>query len=74
MGFPKVEYSNGLPFPSPGDLSDPGIKLGSPTLLADSLLSKPPGKPNLQHPVLKKKAEALVEKLTMPRKQQQSIR
>ena len=74
MGFSRQEYWSGLLFPSPGDPPDPGIELGSPTLLADSLLSKPPGKPNLQGPVLKKKAEALVEKLTMPRKQQQRIR
>ena len=32
------------PFPSPGDFPDPGIKLGSPTLQADSLSSEPPGK------------------------------
>ena len=31
-------------FPSPGDLPDPGIEPGSPSLQADSLLSKPPGK------------------------------
>ena len=44
MGFSRQEYwSNGLPFPSPGDLSDPGIEPRSPTLQADSLLSEPPG-------------------------------
>ena len=36
MGFPRQEYWSGLPFPSPGDLPDPGIKPGSPTLQADS--------------------------------------
>ena len=36
-----------MPFPSPGDLPDPGIEPGSPTLLADSLLTEPPGKPFL---------------------------
>ena len=35
----------GLPFPSPGDLPNPGIEPGSPTLQADSLPSEPPGKP-----------------------------
>ena len=35
----------GLPFPSPGDLTDPGIEPWSPVLQADSLLSEPPGKP-----------------------------
>ena len=33
------------PFPSPGDLLNPGIKSGSPALKADSLPSEPPGKP-----------------------------
>ena len=42
---PWEEYWSGLPFPSPEDLSDPGIKPGSPTLQADSLTSEPPGKP-----------------------------
>ena len=45
MGFSRQEYRNGLPFPSPGDLLDPGIKLGSPALGADALTSEPPGKP-----------------------------
>jgi len=39
------QYWSGLPFPSPGDLPDPGIKPGSPTLQADALLSEPPRKP-----------------------------
>ena len=37
MGFPKQEYWSGLPFPSPGDLLDPGIEPGSPALQAESL-------------------------------------
>ena len=44
MGFPRQEYCNRLPFPSPGDLPDPGIKPASPKSKADCLLSKPPGK------------------------------
>ena len=36
------------PFPSPGDLPNPGIKSGSPTLQADSLPSESPGKPNIR--------------------------
>ena len=40
------EYWSGLPFPSPGDLPDPGINPGSPALQADALPSEPPGKPN----------------------------
>ena len=43
MGFSKQEYWSGLPFPSPGDLHDPGIKPRSPTLQADALTSEPPG-------------------------------
>ena len=45
MGFPRQEYWSGLPFPSLGDLPDPGIKLWSPTLQVDSVPSEPPGKP-----------------------------
>ena len=47
MGFSRQEYWSGLPFPSPGDLPDPGIKPRSPTLQADALTSEPPGKPDL---------------------------
>ena len=47
MGFSRQEYWNGLPFPSPGDLRDPGIKPRCPTLQADASLSQPPGKPLL---------------------------
>ena len=45
MEFSRQEYWSGLPFPSPGDLPDPGIKPGSSALQADALLSEPPGKP-----------------------------
>ena len=44
MGFSRKEYWGRLPFPSPGDLPDPGIKLGSPALQANSLPCEPPGK------------------------------
>ena len=43
--FSKQEYWSRLPFPSPGDLPNPGIELTSPTLRADALPSEPPGKP-----------------------------
>ena len=46
MGFSRQEYWSGLPFPSPGDLPNPGIELGSPVLQTDALPSEPPGKPN----------------------------
>ena len=46
MGFSRQEYWSGLPFPSPGSLTDPGIKPGSSALQADSLLTEPPaGRP-----------------------------
>ena len=45
MGFSRQECWSGLPFPSPGDLLDPGIEPGSPALQADTLPSEPPGKP-----------------------------
>ena len=42
--FSWPEYWNGLPFPFPGDLPNPGIEPRSPTLQADSLPAEPPGK------------------------------
>ena len=39
MGFSRQEYWSGLPFPSPGDLPDPGIEPGSSALEADALTS-----------------------------------
>ena len=44
MGFSRQEHWSGLPFPSPGDLPDPGIELASPALQADALPSEPPGR------------------------------
>ena len=44
MGFSRQEYWSGLPFPSPGDLPDPGMELRSPTLQEDSLPTEPLGK------------------------------
>ena len=48
MGFSRQEYWSGLPFPSPGDLPDPGIEPRSPTLQADALTSEPPGRDALR--------------------------
>ena len=45
MRFSRQEYWSGVPFHSPGDLSDPGVEPGSPALQADALTSEPPGKP-----------------------------
>ena len=51
MEFSRQEYWSGLPFPSPGDLPDPGIEPGSPALQADSLPAKAPGKQEKFHSV-----------------------
>ena len=47
MGYSRQEYWSVLPFPSPGDLPDPGIEPRSPALQADALPSEPPGKPSI---------------------------
>ena len=44
-GFPRHDHWSGLPFHPPGDLPNPGVKPGSPTLLVDSFLSEALGKP-----------------------------
>ena len=44
MGFSRQEYWSGLPFPSPGDLPDPGIKPLSPALAGRFFTTEPPGK------------------------------
>ena len=52
VGFPRQEYCTGLPFPSPGIFSDPGIKpvsLASPTLAGEFFTTEPPGKPHKSH-------------------------
>ena len=46
MGFFGQEYWSGLPFPPPGDLPDPGIKLRSPALTGVFFTTEPPGKPS----------------------------
>ena len=46
--FSRQEYWSGLPFPPPGDLLDPGIEPGSPTLQTDALPSEPPGKQGIR--------------------------
>ena len=45
IGFFRQKYWSGLPFPSPGDLPNPGIEPRSLALQADSLPCEPPGKP-----------------------------
>ena len=50
MEFPRQEYWSGLPFPSPEDLPNPGIKHRSPAMQADSLPTDLQGKPDLPNP------------------------
>ena len=45
MGFSRQEYWSGLPFPSSGDLPNPGIEQGSPALAGRFFTTEPPGKP-----------------------------
>ena len=45
VGFPRQGYWFGLPFPSPGDLPDPGIKPVTPALAGGLFTTEPPGKP-----------------------------
>ena len=47
MEFSRQEYWNGSLFPSPGDLPNPGIEPGCPTLQVDSLPSEPTGSPRI---------------------------
>ena len=66
MEFSKQEYWSGLPCSPPGDLPNPGIKLRSSELQADSSLSEPP-ESNPATPLLRiytKKAKALTQKGT----------
>ena len=53
IGFSRQEYWSGLPFPSPGDLPNPGIEPGSPALQADALSSEPPGVAGVKKPFFK---------------------
>ena len=55
MEFSRPEYWSGEPFPSPGDLPNPGIEHRSLTLWADSLPAEPQGKPNEKKNEKKKK-------------------
>ena len=62
MGFSRQEYWSGLPFPSSGALPNPGMEPRSPVLQVDSLLTEPPGTPNINDTgnALVKHSEALL--------------
>ena len=47
MGFPRQEYWTEWPFPSPGDLPNPGIKPDSSVLVGVFFTNEPPGKPKI---------------------------
>ena len=49
MGFSRQNYWSGLPFPSPGDLPDPGIETESPALADVFFTAEPPGKPTINY-------------------------
>ena len=51
-GFPRQEYWSGLPFPSPGDLPNPGIGPTTPALAVRFFTTEPPGKPTISHTCL----------------------
>ena len=68
MGFPRQEYWSGLPFPSPGDLPDPGIEptsLASPALAGGFFTTEPPGANNLSDHV-RKKLEIILNDVSLP--------
>ena len=48
VGFSRQEYWSGLPFPSPGDLSDPGVEPMSLALAGGFFTTEPPGKPEAE--------------------------
>ena len=61
MGFSRQKYWSGLPFPSPGDLPDPGIEPRFPALQADSLPSELPGDDTLEKCLFKFLAHFLID-------------
>ena len=66
VGFFRQEYWSGLPFPSPGDLPDPGIELMSlvsPALPGGFFTTAPPGKPILWGQLYKDKPQLQVQML-----------
>ena len=53
MEFSRQEYWSELPFPSPGDLPDPGIELASPALIGRFFTTEPPGEPYVIYNLLR---------------------
>ena len=63
MRFSRQGYWSGLPFPSPGDLPNPGIEPGSPALQADSLPTELQGKPKQYIPWFKEELNKRVQRM-----------
>ena len=63
MGFSRQEYWTVLPFPSPGDLPNLGIKPRSLALQADSLPTEPQGKPSQKGVISLKRIFQLIKKI-----------
>ena len=61
MEFSRPEYWHGQPFPSRGDLPNPGIEPGSPAMQADSLSTELRGKPLSKEVFSNQRKRALVE-------------
>ena len=72
MGFPRQECWSGLPFPSPGDLPNPGINPESAACQADSLPSEPLLLANAVETLYKRKAKKEWNILEPPKSQQNS--
>ena len=66
LGFPRQEYWSELPFPSPGDLPDPGIESTSPALADRFFTTEPPGKPNNR--LLKIMSTVVIRRMKISRK------
>ena len=66
LGFPRQEYWSELPFPSPGDLADPGIESTSPALADRFFTTEPPGKPHNR--LLKIMSTVVIRRMKISRK------
>ena len=66
MGFPRQEYWSGLPFPSPGDLSHPGIEPMSPALAGEFFTTEPSGKPHSTYKMALKGNSGLANSTSIP--------
>ena len=75
MEFSKEEHWSGLPFPSPGDLPNPGIKLRSPALQADSVPSEQLGKPTVSSffGILSEVSKSVLLRLSYTNKQKRCL-